>query len=286
MSKYTTEVRFICERYAGLDESVGGNDVENVITNALPKLFNFSFPIFDESYRTVLERKIVMHYYTREIGYETVGRWKLALNTKLNEIMPYYNKLYNSELIEFNPMYATDIKTKRDNTKVEDRNKSEDRTVIAERNKTDNNTRTINTTKTDAGNHSNTITDVPNETTYELHSDTPQGGLVGVDSETYLSDANKTTRNGTNVKTDNGTNGLTSTDTGTIGDARVIDDNLDTNDNKTSSEDATTTDDYLEHVYGYSNYSPSKLLDEYRETFLNIDMMIIKELNKLFMGIW
>ena len=49
MSKYTTELRFICETYAGLDESVGGDSVENVITNALPKLFNFSFPIFDIS---------------------------------------------------------------------------------------------------------------------------------------------------------------------------------------------------------------------------------------------
>lgn len=298
MSKYTTELRFICESYAGLDESVGADSIENVITNSLPSLFNFNFPIFDESYREVLERKIVMHYYTREIGFETVGRWKLALNTKLNEIMPYYNKLYESELIEFNPMYATDIKTKRDNTKVEDRNKTqntdrtEDRTIKEERDKTDNNTRTLNTKREDTGSHNNTITDVPNETTYELHSDTPQGGLNGVDNETYLSDANKTIRSGRNVTTDVGNNDLTSEDTGTIGDARVIDENLDTNDNlviddnKTSTEDATTTDDYLEHVYGYSNYSPSKLLEEYRETFLNIDMMIINELSKLFMGIW
>lgn len=254
MSKYTTELRFICESYAGLDESVGSDSIENVITNALPSLFNFNFPIFDESYRTVLERKIVMHYYTREIGFETVGRWKLALNTKLNEIMPYYNKLYESELIEFNPMYATDIKTKRDNTRIEDKDK------------TDNNTRTLNTTKKDDG----TITDMPNETTYNLHSDTPQGGLVGVDSEEYLSDADKTTRNGRNVRT----NDETSKNTGTIGDARVI------------ADDTTTTDDYLEHVYGYSNYSPSKLLEEYRNTFLNIDKMIIDELSKLFMGIW
>ena len=31
MSKYTTEVRFICETNANLTESVGFNDIENVL---------------------------------------------------------------------------------------------------------------------------------------------------------------------------------------------------------------------------------------------------------------
>ena len=50
---------------AGLESSVGGDDVDQVIQNAIPSIFNFSFPIFDESYRNVLETKILMHYYTR-----------------------------------------------------------------------------------------------------------------------------------------------------------------------------------------------------------------------------
>ena len=116
MSKYTTEVRFICEEASGLLESKGYNDIENIITKAIPKIFNFNFPIFDENYRCVLETKILKHFYTREICEETVGLWKLRLNTRLNEIMPYYNKLYESELLEFNPLYTTDL------TKVNDGN--------------------------------------------------------------------------------------------------------------------------------------------------------------------
>lgn len=76
-------------------------------------MFDFQFPIFDESYRSVIETKILRHYYTREIGLETVGLWKLKLNTKLNEIMPYYNKLYKSELIEFNPLYDVELTRER-----------------------------------------------------------------------------------------------------------------------------------------------------------------------------
>ena len=104
MSKYTTELRFILEAYAGLDESEGNDNVNEIITKALPKLFNFDFPIFDEAYREVLERKIVRHYYTREIGFETIGLWKLKLNMVMNEIMPFYNKLYETELLKFNPL--------------------------------------------------------------------------------------------------------------------------------------------------------------------------------------
>lgn len=108
MSKYTTEVRYICEQAAGLEESKGFDSVENILTIAAPKIFNFNFPIFDENYRIVLEKKILKHYYTREIGAETVGLWKLWLDSRMNEIMPYYNQLYESELIDFNPLYNTD----------------------------------------------------------------------------------------------------------------------------------------------------------------------------------
>ena len=111
MSKYTTEVRYICEVNAGLTESTGGNDVEQVIANSRAKIFDFNYPIYDESYRSILETKILKHFYTREIGLETVGLWKLKLNTKMNEIMPYYNQLYKSALLEFNPLWTDDYQT-------------------------------------------------------------------------------------------------------------------------------------------------------------------------------
>ena len=97
MSNYTTEVRYICEAKAGLTESAGQNSVNEIIAASLSSIFNFNFPIFDEQYRSVLETKILKHYYTREIAFESVGLWQLKLDTKLNEIMPYYNQLYESE---------------------------------------------------------------------------------------------------------------------------------------------------------------------------------------------
>lgn len=108
MSRFTTEVRYICETMAGYDESQGYARVEDIIEEVAPDIFG-DFPIYDETYRLPLEVKILRHYYTREISEETVGLWKLRLNDMMNIIMPYYNKLYQSELLKFNPFYDVDL---------------------------------------------------------------------------------------------------------------------------------------------------------------------------------
>ena len=105
MSKYTTEVRFLCEYFAEPRSSEyenlrGVRKIDKIIDIAREDIFDFDFPIFDENYRAVLEDKILKHYYTREIGCETFGEFQLMLSAKLNDIMPKYNKLYASELYE------------------------------------------------------------------------------------------------------------------------------------------------------------------------------------------
>lgn len=108
MAKYTTEIRSICEHYAGLTESTGFEDVDEIIEKARNKIFQ-NYPIFNESHRAELEHKILKHYYMREIGFETVGLFKLFLNERMAEIMPYYNKLYESETFEFDPLKNVDV---------------------------------------------------------------------------------------------------------------------------------------------------------------------------------
>lgn len=54
------------------------------------------YPIYDESYRTELNNKILNHYLMREIGQETPELFKIMLNNTMNEIMPKYNLLYQA----------------------------------------------------------------------------------------------------------------------------------------------------------------------------------------------
>lgn len=65
------------------------------------------YPIFDENHRAILNDKIIAHYYFREIGQETPSRFAFNLRRKMNEIMPYYNQLYESELIKYDPLFTT-----------------------------------------------------------------------------------------------------------------------------------------------------------------------------------
>lgn len=57
------------------------------------------YPIYDESKRRQLNNKFIRHYWMREIGCETVGHFCLWCSNTFNEIMPYYNKMYETELL-------------------------------------------------------------------------------------------------------------------------------------------------------------------------------------------
>lgn len=57
------------------------------------------YPIYDESKRRQLNDKFIRHYWMREIGCETVGHFCMWCSNTFNEIMPYYNKMYETELL-------------------------------------------------------------------------------------------------------------------------------------------------------------------------------------------
>ena len=253
MSKYTTEVRFICETEAGYAESQGYKKVDDILAIAVPKVFDFDYPIFDEAYRTTLESKILKHYYTREICAETVGLWKLWLSAKMNEIMPYYNEMYKSALLEYNPLYDVDLTREH-----QGRGTKHD--------ETENNLAT-----TRSGGWTDTDVDSGSTTNVRKYSDTPQNGLNDVLQDKYLTNVtvdiqtpNQRTRTGTRVF-----NNDKSQNSGTI------------------VGNGNTTDEYVEHVFGKNpGVSYARLIKEFRDNNLNIDMMVIDELKDLFFKLW
>ena len=91
MAKYTTQLRHILEMEYDLDMK--------------------SYPIFDETYRESLNNKIFEHFAFREIGLETPQLFKRFLNRKMNEIMPYYNQLYESTLHDYDPLLGFEVET-------------------------------------------------------------------------------------------------------------------------------------------------------------------------------
>lgn len=206
MSEYTTQVRFICESYAGLQESVGADDVNTIVALAAPKIF-MNFPIWDEGYRLTLETKILKHFYLREIAHETVGLWRLRLDTYMNELMPVYNKMYAAVSQEFNPLFDVDI------------------------------TRTHEGTSTDSTNSSGN--------SVNKYSETPQGSIQNVLDGKYLTTAQAN--------------------------------------DATSNSNGNSTAQYVERVTGKQGTgSYSKLLREYIDKLVNVDMRLMAELEPLF----
>lgn len=299
MSKYTTELRFICETEAGYNKSQGYKKVNEILVAAAPKIFDFDFPIYDENYRLTLETKILKHYYTREISEETYGLWKLRLDAALNEIMPYYNQLYKSAIMEFNPLHDVDLQ--RTYTKVLDGTESGTTTGKGKGSATgkssDTTTTTRDATSTNANSGSKSMSTEQTEGSSKNHtdkySDTPQGALTNVVAGKYLTNAR--------IIDDTESASLNKTDSETHSDTTTVTDK-DATKNETASENSTTsetetsnsnnkkidnTETYIETVRGkQGSIDYSEMIMKFRDTLINIDMMIINALSPLFFTLY
>lgn len=220
-------------------------------------IWNFDYPSFykDEA-KKAFEQKVIDHYYFREIGQETVGRWLHYFRSKIREIMPYYIQLYKSEEIMNaieDPFATLDV--------------TEEYTA--------NNTDTTNYGKTNTITP-NVKTTVTNNSTFTTESDstnkfsdTPQGNIGNLDTHltnaTINNESSENTNNGTVTTTQSGsdTSQIGGTDTSTHNQSYTL--------KRKGSQGVTT--------YAHD-------MIEYRTSFLNIDMMIIDELNDLFIKIY
>ena len=277
MSKYTTELRYLIEN----NFDIGLKD----------------YPIFDENYREPLNQKIINHYYFREIGMETAELFKRYLNNTMREIMPYYNQLYKSELLEFNPFYNVDktVTADKNNNSVSDFvgniSGKNTQTADTENTQTNNGKQQTTTAATSTGESvGNSTTTNKNK---NVSSDTPQGFLSinSIDNETYASAAemgNAESINNSKATSNNAENGIT--DQTTADETKATGNSKSNATTETDTANKTTSNDfenYISHVIGKSEGETySEMLMKFRETFLNIDMMIIDELKTCFMMIY
>ena len=238
MSKYTTEVRFICEQKAGLTESKGANNIDTVIAASWNQIFTKDVEFFDSTYKETICSKILRHYYFREIGAETVGLWCAWMNTTLSEIMPYYNKLYASALLDLDPFNDTDYTRTGTRAGTQD---EKSQSTYSDAGASESETET-----SESGNTStpDTATDSGSSTKYDLYSDTPQGALTGVENQTYLTEARKNTDSITNTRNaaSSGTEARTGDSTTTTSDTKTGE--------RTDQKNSDSAENYYERIAG------------------------------------
>ena len=161
MARYTIELR----------------DIENCICYLFPK--GFPFYTDSEELRLNFVQKFYDEYMFREIGFETVERFKRNLLGKLNLIMPYYTQLYNTEL----ESKSINFLLNKDLVETFEREVSGSSEI--------NSNATTNTTGTSSANSNDMLYDTPN-TRIEDMTKYPTQGSQGENNATSSSNATST----------------------------------------------------------------------------------------------
>lgn len=168
------------------------------------------YPIYDETHRSELNAKIVRHYFMREIGTETIPMFRLYMDEAMRLIMPGYNKLYQSALLDVQHFAGVTREVAEG--------------IVRDLDKTG----SLNRTRTDKGTSTNTSSDSADSTTKYL--DTAQGAVKNLD-DGYLTWVQKDSSTSTG-NSDGSTTGETKQTDGTT-------DNEDESTDRTLSEKLT-----------------------------------------------
>ena len=158
--------------------------ISELSKNARTTIFNFDYPLSSKVTKEEFEVMILNKFMQRRIGFQTFTSWQLQLNVKLNEIMPLYNKLFDS--LEGWDLFNDGEQVTRDVT--------------------DN--RVIDGTSTQTG------SGTTNQTSDRRYSELPQNQIADVQNGTYLTTYNYDTDTGST--TQNSSTTTKSDDTGNL----------------------------------------------------------------------
>lgn len=330
MSTYTTTLGLAMQAEFGLEENLGYSQIDAFLTAKANQFFP-NYPIFDEAYRIYLNKLIAKTYFTREIAFETVGRWKLAFEAEMLKIMPYYNDLYlaNEDIKKYlaenglRDHFKEREYTRHGNSVDDFVGSSKDTRVGSNEKSADNNqSRTnIGSRETDrndtthTANHTNNVgSNVDSSSTdrveHQLYSDTPQGGVEGieghgqgtaVDDLYYLTNVTKNFGNESSKgksqseQSSNGTTDFSDAENSkekSKNQEEVVNhandyssSNEENNSKRKEQRENTSAETYVELLKGYKDF-PAKNWDALANDLRNVDEMIIRRLDSLFMQVW
>lgn len=249
-------------------------NIDEKIEYARPVIFSFNYECYgDEEDKKQLEQHILRKYFTREICCSSMTRWQLYLYSRLTEIMPRYNALYNANLkvIEnaldvLNPYNIKESKERDINTNSKD-----------EQSSTNSNSATNNNTYNDVTNTKGSGTDINTTKATTKYSDTPQALMQS--NKDYLTNLTEVQTNVNDNYADEGETKNQGSNNSTSSS------NVTSNSNGNASE--VKSDNYVKTIKGnMSKYNAGELLQSYANAIMNIEELITNDLNDLFYQIY
>lgn len=244
MAKYTIELRKVCEYYTR-------EEVENWFKSY--KLEDYLTPLQIEAIKNMglwskdkLAKKIVNHYFMREIGFETPALFAHYAKVTMEELMEEKLPLIYSRCIEFDPLVNVDF------------TETFERTVEG--------SASSNALTNGTGNSNSNSSS--NSSSLGIENSTPQKRITKQDLNTGAY-ASAVSQNDNNSSIED----ITTTNTNSTSQASSENDQLEkyTRTQKGNSGVSTTA---------------QKLIEQYRNIIIAIDKEIIEELSSLFMGLY
>lgn len=279
------------------------------------ELFDFEYQFDDLKFKQQIEQSVIDYYYSYEIGTETPDEFKRRFQAKWLSFIDYYNQLYNTTLLTYDPLInyklaealdqlatANTIQDSTSNTTASGMTDTEGtenttQTNSSDSTRTDNLTAQSDSTRTD-NTTSNTV-DSTDGSGNEKTSDYPQQAIAGGDFlegekvTSTSSDGESTTTNTGKV-----TNSDTTVNTGTQGTVTNSNgDSTSTHSTASSSEDSSSTTgkltsegtnniNYEKTIEGITGTSYQDLIAKERQNLLRLIPAIIGELKPLFILVY
>jgi len=214
-------------------------ELRNLLKTNNFDLWDFDLLIDDQNWKERVKQTIEDAFFFYEIGSETPDRFKHRFRTKLNLILPYYNNLYNTTLLNVNPLINYSLDETLTEQGEEDFNNTTQNNVTGQGSSTNNQDHEDET--------SNTITEYPQNANMlnDIPSERSQLNNQGTVSDNSSSTSNQAST------------GL-------------------------SAQNKILTKSYNKKIEGLTGQSYASLIMEHRQSIINIEQMIIKDLKPLF----
>lgn len=235
-------------------------ELRELVENGID-LWDFDYPSYYEGEaKRAFERKVIDHFYFRQIGQETPARFLHFFRSRIREIMPYYIQRYKSvEIME----------------KIDDPFESYNLTETYEQERVGTGEAVVkSSTETSSEGNTNKTT-VSNEDgtsdNTKRFSNTPQGTIDNLDKHL------------TEVTIDNGStsHNLDATENGSESSSSTVDGS-----SESSSSDTETVRHTLTRKGNIGVATLAQEMNSFRTSFLNVDMEVINELNDLFLLVY
>lgn len=237
----------------GAEEQTKIKDLARVSSH---QIFDFEYPLSTRVNKEDFETMILNHFIDRRIGFETYTLFHIKLENKMNEIMPYYNKIFDS-FDDWN-LFTDGGNTTKDSTDNRQTSKQGSRQTSETTSNQSSSTTSSQSSSTTSG------------TTDKRKSDMPQNNLTEIQNGQYLTDYEYDSITGTDSSTASGTN------TGTAS----------TTESGTESTTESGTDANAYHEITVTDVSNKiEVYEKFLENRNKTMTMIFEDLDSLFYGL-